>query len=145
MKVFIVAENDYEGVTIQGIFSRPELAETFSQEIGGNVEEWEIDSEVGKRRRDVWTAEIGMAAGQVRRESTWEGGAIELPTRRVGDIHVGEAWIGPNCPLVARASSFISAEHARQTAQEVRKAQLIADELGLGPSDSLHYIPANRA
>ncbi len=156
MKVHIVVENEYEGSTICGVFSTRELADWYKKGAypypNCQIEEWEIDSESGKIQRPVWECKIDLDSGKPLGKWYWESGRRlglppAFPSRLIGRILIVDDYRPSDRTFrpAAVAASFISPDHARQTAQEVRKAQLIADELGLGPSDSLHYIPANRA
>ncbi len=68
MKVFLVGEGEYEDWHIVAVFSDEPTANKYSDVIGGEVEEFEVNEEVGKLKELINRIENGYGYYQVRME-----------------------------------------------------------------------------
>lgn len=104
-KIYVVTSGEYSDYHIDAIVSTKELAKIYCNGSESDIEEWEMDGEVGKECRVVYRCQ--MPGGDC-----WTYSHFDLPTKRTPDEPISEYGSG------FVADSYVSQEHARKLAIE---------------------------
>lgn len=126
--VYVVTDGSYSDYGIKAIFSTKELAEEY-QDAGkfDDIEEWELDAEVGKIPRETWNVTIDCTTGELMPvyHNIASNHNMGLPSDR-GFARDLQRRNNANSPFetVIAATSYESPEHAQKLAIEARQAWL---------------------
>jgi hypothetical protein len=116
MTVYVVTSGTYSDYRIDGLFSTQEAAETYAKQIESHehpsVEEYELDSEVGKFRQNVYHVHLNASTGDLL--YNYHNDQLVAP-------HFTRSYTFGG---VSHGDSVVSAEHALKLAAEARQKHL---------------------
>jgi hypothetical protein len=123
--IYVVTEGSYSDYGIKAMFSTKAGAEAYIEQIKAqrevdyadtNIEQWQLDQEVGWVAKTAYRCAIDVKTGEVTNE--WEFREIVAKNKRTGD-----AEVRPNGQFLT-VLSYVSADHARKLAVEARQKHL---------------------
>lgn len=128
-KVFVVTHGAYSDYCIDAIFSTKEKAEEYVVKYNetnsydkGEITEWDLDEmENAELITQTWSCRINLNTGDITHEKPNEYKLVVKQGER-GDTSTDKAI--PGFDVHGMATSYISAEHARKLAVELRQKWL---------------------
>lgn len=135
MKVYIVTDDYYGGDNIVGVFSTKKKADRYMKECEGNgVEEWCVNEQDGHVKRDYFRCHIRPdgsrydETGKCSAHPTWR-----TPFKPTAARHASG--------VIASATSFISAKHAKKLAEAALQALYRKEAMDILAGDSTQKTP----
>jgi len=121
MVLYVVTDGDYSDYHIEGVFSTAEEARDYVSQFAypPSVEEWTLDELAGAVMGPVYSVQIDLVTGEIRRQH--EERKVRRPD---GPCIVHGPWYERGVPRLLRVESPVSTDHALKVAVERRQQWL---------------------